>query len=101
MTERASGEIVDERSITQSRENLRRHSQKYPGATMAMEVGAHSPWTSCFLEVLGHEVLVANPRKMRAIFQNDRKCDLFDREGFRSSELAFPLPPLFNLATKK
>ena len=78
VTERASGEIIDERNITNHRESLRRLSQKYPGALMAMEVGAHSPWTSRFVQALGHEVLVANPRKMRAIFQNDRKCDLYD-----------------------
>ena len=41
-----------------------------------MEVGSHSPWISRFFQGLGHEVLVANQRKMRAIFKNDRKCDL-------------------------
>ena len=43
-----------------------------------MEVGSHSPWISRFFQGLGHEVLVANPRKMRAIFKNDRMCDLYD-----------------------
>lgn len=78
VTDRRSGAIVDERNITNHRESLRRVSQKYPGAQMVMEVGSHSPWTSRFLQDLGHEVLVANPRKMRAIFENDRKCDLYD-----------------------
>jgi len=78
VTERASGEIIDERNITNHRESLRRLSKKYPGAQMVMEVGSHSPWTSRFFEGHGHEVLVANPRKMRAIFENDRKCDLYD-----------------------
>ena len=45
---------------------------------MVMEVGSHSPWISRFFQGLDHEVLVANPRKMRAIFKNDRKCDLYD-----------------------
>ena len=78
VTDRASGEILDERNITNHRESLRRLSQKYPGALIAMEVGAHSPWISRFLAGLDHEVLVANPRKVRAIFENDRKCDLYD-----------------------
>ena len=43
-----------------------------------MEVGCQSPWITRFFQDLGHEVLVANPRKLRAIFQNDRKCDLYD-----------------------
>jgi len=29
---------------------------------------------------LGHDVIVANPRKLRMIFQNDSKCDRFDAE---------------------
>lgn len=45
-----------------------------------MEVGMHSPWTSRFLESLGHRVLVANPRKVRAIYQNNRKSDRKDAE---------------------
>lgn len=73
-----TGKIIDERNITNHRESLRRLSKKYPSALMVMEVGSHSPWISRFLENLGHEVLVANPRRMRAIFENDRKCDLYD-----------------------
>lgn len=59
-------------------QSLRRLSKKYPGALMVMEVGSHSPWISRFFQGLDHEVLIANPRKMRAIFNNDRKCDLYD-----------------------
>jgi len=70
-----SGDPVDERSITNHRESLRRLSQKYSGALMVMEVGSHSPWISRFLSELGHRVLVANPRKVRAIYQTDRKSD--------------------------
>ena len=72
------GEIVDERTITNHRESLRRLSLKYPKARIALEVGSHSPWTSRFLKELGHEVLVANPRKLRAIYTNNRKSDQTD-----------------------
>jgi transposase len=74
----ASGSIIYERSITNHRESLRRLSSKYPGALIAMEVGTHSPWTSRFLSSLGHEVIVANPRKLRAIYANTRKSDRQD-----------------------
>jgi transposase len=47
---------------------------------MVMEVGMHSPWTSRFLKEQGHRVLVANPRKVRAIYQNVRKSDRNDAE---------------------
>jgi transposase len=69
------GEIVDERTITNHRESFRRLSKKYPEALMVMEVGSHSPWLSRFLEGLNHRVLVANPRKVRAIYQNTCKSD--------------------------
>ena len=78
VTLRSTGEIIDERNITNHRESLRRLSKKYPDSLMVMEVGSHSPWISRFLQDLNHEVLVANPRKVRAIFKNDRKCDLYD-----------------------
>ena len=58
----------------------------FPAALIALEVGTHSPWITRFLQDLGHEVLVANPRKLRAIYQNDRKCD-FRKGGLRLMEL--------------
>jgi transposase len=73
-----AGGVIEERSITNHRESIRRLSQKFPGARMAMEVGTHSPWTSRMLQELGHEVFVANPRKLRAIYASNRKCDQSD-----------------------
>ena len=72
------GEILKERTITNSRNALDKLSEAWPGALMAMEVGMHSPWTSRFLEARGHRVIVANPRKTRAIWKNDRKDDKKD-----------------------
>jgi transposase len=45
-----------------------------------MEVGAHSRWASHLLTELGHDVLVANARKLRAIYHNPRKSDRADAE---------------------
>ncbi|MDA0814662.1 MAG: IS110 family transposase [Verrucomicrobia bacterium] len=75
-----NGEILDQRKITNHKESLRRLSQKYPTARMVMEVGSHSPWISRLLKDLGHDVLVANPRKLHAIYKNDRKSDECDAE---------------------
>lgn len=72
------GAIIDERTITNHHESLRRLSIKYPKARIALEVGSHSPWISRFLKELDHEVLVANPRKLRAIYANNRKSDQND-----------------------
>ena len=46
--------------------------------TIAIETGAHSPWVSRLLESLGHEVIVANSRKLRFIYENRRKDDRVD-----------------------
>jgi len=72
------GETLRERTIANSRSALDKLSKAWPGALMVMEVGMHSPWTSRFLEARGHRVLVANPRKTRAIWKNDRKDDRKD-----------------------
>lgn len=86
------GEIIDERTITNHRESLRRLAKKYPGARVALEVGSHSPWISRFLSDLGLEVIVANPRKLRAIYQNDRKSD--ERDARMLARLARVDPEL-------
>ena len=42
---------------------------------VAIEAGTHSPWVSRTLEDCGHEVLVANARKVRLIYGAGRKTD--------------------------
>jgi transposase len=74
----AAGKIAGETTIANTREAMTRFSRKHPGALVVMEVGMQSPWISRFFSGLGHRVLVANPRKVRAIWQNDRKCDRKD-----------------------
>jgi transposase len=76
----AAGKVLKEGSITNSREALEQLSRSWPGALIVMEVGMQSPWISRFLKELGHRVVVANPRKVRAIYQNDRKSDRRDAE---------------------
>jgi len=74
------GKLLEESKIGTTRESLALFSQKYPAATIAMEVGMMSPWTSRYLEGRQHRVLVANSRKLRAIYKNPRKCDRKDAE---------------------
>ena len=76
----ASGEILVEQSITNTRESLAKLSARHPIALIVMEVGMNSPWISRFFESLGHRVLVANARKLRAIYSNDRKSDRRDAQ---------------------
>lgn len=51
---------------------------KYRGALFAIEVGTHSPWVSRLITENGSTCIVANARKLRAIYQNERKCDKLD-----------------------
>jgi transposase len=72
------GSIIEEKSIVNRREILEELAEQYPGALIAMEVGSHSPWISRLLAAHGADVVVANARKLRAIYTNDRKCDQLD-----------------------
>jgi transposase len=60
---------------------------------IAIETGTHSPWVSRLLEECGHEVLVANARKLKLIYSNKRKTDEIDAENL--ARLARVDPKLF------
>jgi transposase len=78
-----SGEVIEEGRLPTSPEALRRRfsSEQY-SLRIAIEAGTHSPWVSRVLEEeCGHEVLVANPRKVRLIYINKRKSDETDAEN--------------------
>ncbi len=74
----AAGEILAEESIPNTRECLTACARQYPGATFVMETGTHSPWVSRLLASLGHPVIVANARKLRAIASSHTKNDIED-----------------------
>jgi transposase len=44
----------------------------------SVEAETHSPWVSRLLERLGHKVIVANARKVRLIYESNRKNDRLD-----------------------
>jgi len=49
-----------------------------PQSGVAMETGTHSPWVSRLLKELGHEVIVAQARKVRLIGESRKKDDRLD-----------------------
>jgi transposase len=77
-----SGEVIEEGRLRTTPEAL---GQRFEGCDepmrIAIEVGTHSPWVSRLLEERGHQVLVANARKLRLIHQNKRKTDKIDAEN--------------------
>jgi len=76
-----SGEVVEEGRLRTNPEALRRRFASEPSLRIAIETGTHSPWVSRLLEECGHEVLVANARKLRLIYSNKRKTDEVDAEN--------------------
>jgi len=76
-----NGEVVEEGRLRTTPEALRRRFVSEPSLRIAMETGTHSPWVSRLLEECGHEVLVANARKLRLIYSNKRKTDEVDAEN--------------------
>jgi transposase len=73
-----NGEVVEEGSLPNERVQLSGLVGRYPGALVVMEAGCHSPWISRYVKALGCEAVVSNPRKVRAIYQHERKSDRRD-----------------------
>ena len=72
-------EVMEEGRLRTTPEALRRHfASEQPPMRIAIETGTHSPWVSRLLEECGHEVLVANARKLRLIYANKPKTDEVD-----------------------
>jgi transposase len=67
-----------------------------PASRVVLEVGAHSRWISEMLEEKGHEVVVANARRLDLISKSDSKsdrkdCELLARLGRVDVELLAPV----------
>src|SRR5215212_124809 len=74
-----SGEVIEEGRIpTNTKAFERRFSDAEP-MRIAIETGTHSPWISRMLEKCGHEILVANARKVRLIYGEGHKNDMYSK----------------------
>jgi transposase len=74
----SSGKEILSDTIENRKESLNAFFLKFKGATVAIEAGTHSPWISRHLTLMGCDVLVGNPRKLRVIWDSDDKADLRD-----------------------
>jgi hypothetical protein len=72
------GEIVEEGRVQTSDSGFGQRFQKIATTRIIVEAGTHSPWVSRLLHRFGHEVVVANARKVRLIYESDRKNDRLD-----------------------
>jgi transposase len=76
-----SGEVIEEGRLCTTPEAFERRFASERALRIAIEAGTHSPWASRVLEECGHEVLVANARKLRLIYANKQKTDEIDAEN--------------------
>jgi transposase len=75
-----SGRVEEEARVRTERQAMERWFSRFDGVRVAIEVGGHSPWVSRLLNAFGHEVIVANAAKVRAIYSGRRKNDRVDAE---------------------
>src|ERR1700712_5306342 len=74
------GQVVDRGRFRTTPKAIDKWFTDVAHARVAMEAGTHSIWISEQLQELGHEVIVANVRELRAISHSDRKSDQVDAE---------------------
>ena len=81
LIDQESGQVIEEGRMRTTPEAFRRRFASEQPMRIAIEAGTHSPWASRVLEGCGHEILVANARKLRLIYSNKRKTDEVDAEN--------------------
>ena len=74
------GELVEGFRVRSTPPALSSRLASYPPSRVVLEVGTHSPWISRLVTDHGHEAIVANPRRVRLISENDSKSDGVDAE---------------------
>ena len=75
-----TGQIQVEQRVRTSAKALQAVFSAMPSSRIALETGTHSPWISRLLSELGHEVIVANARKVRLIGESRKKDDRLDAQ---------------------
>lgn len=92
------GELIDETQISTRPPALEKYFRRWPRLRIVIEAGTHSNWIRRTLASLGHEVLVANPRRLRVIAESYSKNDRHDawwlaELGRTNTELLSPTKP--------
>src|SRR5450631_557770 len=75
-----AGQIQLEQRVGTNAKALQEVFGALPRSRIALEIGTHSPWISRLLSELGHEVIVANARKVRLIGESRKKDDRLDAQ---------------------
>jgi len=90
------GEVLERFRVRTRTRDLARELGAYGPSRVVLEVGINSPWISRLSTACGHETIVANPRRVRLIAENDSKSDTVDAELL--ARLARIMPLAFGVA---
>ena len=72
------GHLHEQTRVPTTRKALAEYFGVVERLRVVIEAGTHSRWISRLLEELGHQVIVANPRRLKLIYQSDSKTDRND-----------------------
>lgn len=91
-----AGRVEEEDRVRSTDQALEARFGSLPPMRFVIETGTHSPWVSRLLKDMGHSVVVANARKLRMIYESNRKNDRLDarmlaRLGRADVELLAPI----------
>ena len=88
------GQISGEGKLGSTPQAYRQQFGGMAPAVIALEAGTHSRWMSALLRECGHEVIVANPRRLRLLTTSDKKNDPQDARTL--AEMAWAKPALLS-----
>jgi transposase len=74
----SEGQIFEEDSVVTTKAGFEHRFKSMPPSRVVLETGTHANWVHDLVKQFGHEVIVANARKVRAISTNERKSDKVD-----------------------
>lgn len=73
-----SQEILVEGKVATTVEGIGAAFNGWKRQRVVMETGTHSRWVAQLMDLLGHEVIVGNARKLKLISENNQKSDKVD-----------------------
>lgn len=74
----ADGEVLEEGKVLTRPASLKKWLGGVPPMRIVIETGTHANWIARLLRELGHEVLVADARRLRCIYEAKLKDDKID-----------------------
>ncbi len=75
-----AGNVIETGTVATTPEAFAKRFERVDATRIAIEVGGQSAWIEESLSGLGHDVIVANARRLRMIYENESKSDEVDAE---------------------